>query len=67
MAYNEQWHNDDCIRSRENLQRSNGYRSFFCLTHGQWAAEIPLKQKVIFTYQDDSKEEYEINLIKPIT
>lgn len=53
-AYNYSWHNDNCERSQEHFDASNGYKCFFCKTHNQWAAEVPIKREIIFTYEDGS-------------
>lgn len=48
--YNHEWHNDECVRSQEHLDEANGYRCFYCKTHNQWAAEVPVESHRITTY-----------------
>lgn len=49
--YNYPWHNDDCKRSQE-YTNPDGAKRFFCETHNQWAAEMPTKLEMTFTYGD---------------
>ena len=49
--YSFPWHNDQCQRSQEYLDK-DGHKRFFCLTHHQWASEMPVSKTVTYTYGD---------------
>ncbi len=50
--YSEDWHNDQCRRDKEYVNNQTGAKSFFCLTHNQWASELPVAMKTTFIYGD---------------
>ncbi len=54
--YSFDWHNDQCTRSQEYLDPANGHKRFFCITHGQWAAELPVRKKITYEYGDGQTE-----------
>lgn len=51
--YNHDWHTDECVRSQEYVR--NGIKRFFCMTHRQWAAEMPVRLEKIYTYADGTQ------------
>jgi hypothetical protein len=49
--YTFPWHNDQCVRERQYIG-ADGYKRFWCKTHGQWAAEKPVSVERTFFYGD---------------
>lgn len=56
-AYVFSWHNDNCVRDKERIDERDGFKRFWCVTHGQWAAERPTRKTVVFEYGDGEKHE----------
>lgn len=52
--YNYPWHTDACERETQEIER-NGEKCFWCKTHGQWAAEMPVEKIEIFVYADGTR------------
>ena len=57
-VYRFDWHNDQCKRTKEYTDR-NGNKVFFCETHHQWTAELPVKKVIEYTYGDGTVERSE--------
>lgn len=56
--YSFPWHNDNCIRDKEHIEK-NGNKRFFCKTHNQWASEIPVRIVTIYHYGDGTIKQTE--------
>lgn len=57
--YNQSWHNDKCEHSLndDHFDPYCGHKKFFCKTHNQWAAILPVETKIIYIYGDGSTKE----------
>lgn len=55
MQYNQEWHDDNCIAAGNPPPYFNpetGRIQFFCKTHNQWAAVVPIKEVRTYTYTE---------------
>jgi hypothetical protein len=53
-VYGFRWHDDECERRPDGRYTDkNGRKHFFCVTHNQWADEVPVRTETTFTYGGD--------------